>query len=351
MTLEDLCAKVRKWDSQNTGSAEADSHFETILNQLYYHAAREWRVFLPAEHPDFNSSYMDRLASWIGNLSDEADQKSLLEYSLYISFFSHDDFIALYCTAMEREIKGWVASQIGASLEPNGWHKLNLKVNEEIHRHTWFCPVTDSMDINEFYKVNHLKGVGHRPGFATLQMLAEKAAVPDSLLVTNIIHYMENPSLNPKRPLPKLHRLVLLEDIVGSGAQCIEAVKWAVANIAKPILFVPLILCPNGADALQGEAKLSKGRLSVQPIISIRRGDLLGPERKGYQGWPITETIENLANRCAHRASSDMETFGYKNTGCSVATFSNTPNNTLPLVHNKPRNGAWSPLFPRVYRD
>ncbi|MEN8263271.1 MAG: hypothetical protein ABFR82_07395 [Nitrospirota bacterium] len=351
MTLEELRSKVRKWDFQTTGSGHEPSHYSSILSQLDYHAAREWRVYLPAEHPDFNPSYMERLAGWIGNLTDEAEQKLLLEYSLYISFFSHEDFVALYRTAFNREIKQWVASQVNARLEPNGGQDFHELVYRKIHNQSWFCPVTDSMDINEFYKVNHLKGIGHRPGFATLQMLAERAATPDPLLVRNVIHYMANPSLNPQKPLPPLERLVLLEDIVGSGSQCLAAVRWAVANLGIPILFVPLILCPNGVEALRTEEQQSNGRLTVRPVIELHRRELLGPQRQGEQGWPITEEVEKLAIRYAARASVGINTFGFSDTGCSLSTFSNTPDNTLPIVHNKPRTGDWEPLFPRVYRD
>jgi len=117
MTLEELRAKVREWDAKNTGGQVATSYFQTILNELDYHATREWRVYLPAQHPDFNASYMERLASWIGNLADEDDQKLFLEYALHISFFSHDDFVALYRTALDREVTRWIACQIGLSIQ------------------------------------------------------------------------------------------------------------------------------------------------------------------------------------------------------------------------------------------
>jgi hypothetical protein len=348
MTLEQLRAKVREWDFRNTGVLGDAARYGTILAQLDYHAANEWRVYLPAEHPDFNASYMERLAQWIGNLTDEADQKLLLEYAEYISFFSHDDFIALYRTAFDREITRWVVDQVGAKLGLNGFNNFQDIVRRQLHDQTWFCPVTDSMDINEFYKVNHLTGIGHRPGFAALQMLAERPGNPNQQLVHDLTCYMRNPGGNALLPL---ERLVLLEDIVGSGTQCLHAVRWAVANLGKPVLFVPLILCPNGVDALRAEELKSNGRLTVRPVIELRRGDLLGPERQGNQGWPITESVEKLAARCANRSSAGMSTFGYKDTGCSLATFSNTPDNTLPIVHNKPSSGGWQPLFPRVYRD
>lgn len=350
MTLEDLNNKVRDWDFQYTGST-AKSKYSLILDQLYYHARKELRVFLPAEHSDFNPSYMERLAAWVGNVTTDADQKLLLEYALFISFFSHEDFAALYRSAMNREISRWVASEISARLVQGGAQAFHDVVDRQINQQTWFCPITDSMDINEFYKVNHLKGMAHRPGFATLQMLAEMPGNPDPEIANNVVAYMANPSLDPARPALSLERVVLLEDIVGSGTQCLSAIRWAVANLHKPILFIPLILCPNGVTALRHEEQLSGGRLTVRPVIELRRGDLLGPERQGEDGWPITVDLENLATRTALRAAPKMDMFGFQNTGCSVVTFSNTPDNTLPIVHHKATAGDWEPLFPRIYRD
>lgn len=354
MTLEELQAKVRAWDLQHSGDAAAKSKYGIILDQLFYHGSKEWRVFLPAEHPDFNPSYMERLAAWIGNVNSDDDQKLLLEYALLISFFSHDDFAALYRTAMDREISRWVATQVNARLENSRGDSFDELVRREISLHTWFCPITDSMDINEFYKINHLAGVGHRPGFASQQMIAEKQTNPNPQLNDDWLRYMANPSsdpLDPTRRRPPLNRIVLLEDIVGSASQCIDAINWAVRCLGKPVLFVPLILCPNGVDALRAEEKRWNGRLIVRPVIELRRSDLLGPERQGHQGWSITESLEKLAVQYAGRASAYMDTFGYKGTGCSIVTFANTPDNTLPLVHNKPKNGDWAPLFPRIFRD
>ena len=352
MTVEELRTLVRKWDFEMTGDASAKSEYGFILDQLDYHATKEWRVYLPAENPVFNPSYIERLAAWIGNVTVEADQKLLLKYAARISFFSHDDFAALYRTAMDREISRWVASQIPARLEPHGWQSFHELIEREIHRHTWFCPITDSMDINEFYKVNHLKGVGHRPGFATLEMLATKAGNPNGQLAENVRHYMANASVNQfNQPVP-LERIVLLEDIVGSGSQCLDAVRWAVTNLGKPVLFVPLILCPNGVQALRDEEALSGGMLTVRPVIELRRNDLLGPERRGEPGWPIADDVEDLARRTVvDLGIHPSNAFGYRETGCSLTTFANTPDNTLPIVHYKPAAGAWEPLFPRVFRD
>lgn len=352
MTLEELRAKVREWDLKNT-AAHDTAYYGALLDQLDYHAAREWRVYLPvADHPEFSPKYMERLAAWIGNLPDEDDQKLLLEYALHISFFSHEDFIALYSTALNREVTRWITSLFGTRLEPHGGQALHDLAHRQIHHHTWFCPITDSMDINEFHKVNRLEGVGHRPCFASLQMMSEHLANPNPQIAADWIRYMANPHPRPEHgTFPPLEQIVLLEDVVGSGSQCIKAVRWAVEKLGKPVLFIPLILCPNGVEALRQLEQHLGGRLSVRPVIELRRSDILGPERQGQRGWAISDKVEVLANRCAPRASVNMDTFGYRNTGCSLALFSNTPDNTLPIIHHTPPTGGWTPLFPRVHRD
>jgi hypothetical protein len=349
VTLEELREKVRQWDSKYTGPI-AEAKYGRILSQLEYHAEKDWRVYLPTEHSDFNPSYMERLASWVGNISDESEQQLLLEYALFISFFSHDDFTALYRTAIDREVTRWIATQAGVRLENRNGDAFDNEVHKQIHKHTWFCPITDSMDINEFYKVNHLQGVGHRPTFSTLQMLAEGLATPDPSIATNVTHYMANPNLNTVDPSPPLQRIVLLEDIVGSGDQCFPAVQWAVKNLGKPVLFIPIIVCPKGADALRLEAQRSNGILTVSPVIEVGHSDLLGPERNGNPGWDRAVEMEALATSCMRKFMFQYPAFGFEDTGCSLVTFSNTPDNTLPVVHNKTQTG-WAPLFPRVYRD
>ncbi len=349
MRIEDLRNKVRIWDlSNDEGAAVATAKYSFILNQIEHYAARDWKVYLPSEYSEFNPNYLERLARWVGNLSSDVDQQLLLEYAAFISFFGHDDFSALYRTAFNGEILRWIAQQVGATFDPGGPDEFAQIVRYQADHKTWFCPVTDSMDINEFCKVNHLQGVGHRPAFAPLQTLAEEAGNPNVEIMENLKHYMARP--NPEHAT-ELERLVLLEDIVGSSTQCIKALRWAVQGLGKHVLFVPLILCPNGVQALRDEEKKWNGRLAVRPVVQLHRRDLLGPERQSHAGFPRAEAMEDLARRCSAGVLARLDPFGYKKTGCSIATFANTPDNTLPVVHHKPRNGGWEPLFPRVFRD
>ena len=147
MTVNELREKVRKWDAENLNNeAVANAKYTSILAQIEFHAVNEWKNYVPTEHSDYKSNYMERLAGWIGNVTPEEEQKLLLEYALQISYFSHNDFISLYHTALNREVFHWMASEVGARLDSQGGQGFHEQVFKEIHGHTWFCPITDSMD-------------------------------------------------------------------------------------------------------------------------------------------------------------------------------------------------------------
>lgn len=322
-----------------------------IMDRLDYYGRTEWRRYLPAEHPDYDADYLNRLARWIGNLEDsEEDQQLLLEYALHVTFFNHDDLCALYRSAFNGIIARWVIQEAGLRLEGKAIKAFSAELHEQTHRRTWYCPVTDSMDINEFYHANHIEGIRHRPGFSTLAMLAPQAEPQQSELVKNLRSHMANPS--PKLAAPPLERLVLLEDFVGSGTQALNAVRWAATALDVPILFVPLVICPLGVTTLTVLRDGGFPNLTIEPIVALRQADLLGPQCGGTTGWDISAKMEKLARRIHKQVSgkTSLEKFGFKDTGCSFVTYSNTPNNTLPLVHHHPKEGAWQPLFPRSSR-
>lgn len=335
MTLAELRNKISTWDLSGHAGPKAASKYSAIMNQMDFNAKGEWGNYTPAEHKDSCSDLMERLACWVGSAVKEDDQRLLLEYATYISYFSLADFTALYQTAMQREVMRWVAQNIKARLIGMSFQDFHQLVCKEAYNHTWFCPVTTSMIINQFYKVNLIEGKPDRPHFYTLSKM------PNSEIWTR--DQLRNHNLR---------HLVLLEDMVGSGTQCANAIQWALNNLSVSILFIPLILCPNGEEKFNTLASNSCGRLSVRPVIRLQRSDLLGSsERQGADGWPIAEKLEEFINHHSPKLFPRCEPFGYKNTGCSVVMFSNTPDNTPPIVHRTSTSPDWQPLFPRVSRD
>lgn len=352
MTLGELYDKVQAWDSSGLSGAKADSKYHEIMSKLEFFAKGEWRKYYPAEEPDFSSNYMERLAHWVGNADKEADQRLLLEYATYISFFSHDDIMALYKTAMQREIMAWILQSIVKSPVKGDISEIKEILDLEVGKHTWYCPVSDSMQINQFYKVNRISGVRSRPVFMEIyDLFVKKSTDKGNMVKEGLLKYMKDPG----KGCPSFKRLVLLEDVVGSGSQCIEIIKWTLDNLKVPLLFIPLIICPKGVKELQkleSDPKYEK-QFSVRPVIQLKPQDLLGPGRKKEPAWPISENLEAFIElrKDIKWKEKYLKPYGFSNTGGSFTTVYNTPNNTIPIIHGESERKDWSPLFPRVTRD
>lgn len=355
MTEAALQQLVKGWDLHNPDdSVGAASRFGGILARLEWFGATEWTEYVPADNPQHTARYMTRLAEWVGNVEADADRKLLLEYALHVAFFSHKDLRALYRTAFSGTITRWVIEQEKLSLDDAAFQ---TRLAEELHQRTWYCPVTDSMDINEFYHANHIVGVSHRPGFALLKMLDEpvkgEGSATRSRLMRNLDRYVNDP--NPDSSALPLKRLVLLEDFVGSGNQSCKALEWAAKNLKLPILFVPLVVCAPGVATLDGIA----AKVRISPLLTLGERDLLGPNRNGAVGIPNAERIEALARETFEQVAGGPHAdariaphtaFGFRQTGSSFVSYSNTPNNTVPMIHHEPASGGWRPLFPRSAR-
>lgn len=346
MKPKQLLEAIGEWDAT---SAEEDptatSKYSEILKRLQFLGEGEWANYLPVNNPRFSKTFLTRLAAWIGNVSGPSDQKLLLEFAEKISFFSHEDFQALYLSAFNGPITRWVIQTAKLRLDSPGFSE---QLNTELHDHTWYCPITDSMGINEFYHVNHISGVEHRPYFATLAMLDPTTVESDSETLKKLRHFMSNPDRGCTTR--QLRRLVLLEDFVGSGTQMKAAVEWAVSKLKIQTLVVPLIICAPGRGALDALTAKYKDFVSSSPVVHVGENELFGPKSKGLNLWPRYSEMVALAKRLSKKAVMG-QAFGYKKTGCSVVTYSNTPNNSLPLIHQyRPGAGTWRPLFPRSSR-
>lgn len=354
MTEAALQQLVKGWDLHNPDdSVGAASRFDDILARLEWFGATEWAEYVPADNPQHTARYMTRLAEWVGNVEADEDRKLLLEYALHVAFFSHKDLRALYRTAFSGTITRWVIEQEKLSLDDAAFQ---TRLAEELHQRTWYCPVTDSMKITEFYHANLISGIPYRADFAALKDLDERApkrGEKATEIVAALKNFAANP--NPRVSAPPLKRLVLLEDFVGSATQSCGAVEWAAKNLDLPILFVPLVVCAPGVAKL-GEIA---AKVRISPLLQLGERDLLGPNRNGAVGIPNAERIEALARETFEQVAGGPHAdariaphtaFGFRQTGSSFVSYSNTPNNTLPMIHHEPASGGWRPLFPRSAR-
>src|ERR1017187_1641220 len=96
MTPTELLKQIKEWDLQElTEEPSLTSKYESLLKRIEFFARRDWSNYLPAGHFTFDADYLERLASWIGNVPDASDRKLLLEYAVQIAFFSQNDMWAL----------------------------------------------------------------------------------------------------------------------------------------------------------------------------------------------------------------------------------------------------------------
>lgn len=233
MTEQDLRDRVSEWDSFPDTNGNTTAFYETIWQRLAWFGEKEWNEYHPTKNPPHSPHYMARLAQWVGNVSSEDDQKLLLEYAAYITFFSQDDFTALYLSAFRGPISQWVVSQSGVRLSDSA---VNETLDHELLKDTWYCPITDSLKIDDFCHSNNIHGNSRRPQFIEYWKLATHPVSPVNP-VPGILAYIAE---------KRIKRIVLLEDFAGSGGQVEDALRWALKSLKIPILFVPLIICPAG---------------------------------------------------------------------------------------------------------
>ncbi|MBN9690529.1 MAG: hypothetical protein J0M24_09840 [Verrucomicrobia bacterium] len=335
---------VKQWSLENRlpiGAApDSDETFEDILRQLDFMIEHAYSRYVPAMYSHHAPVFQDRMVAWMQNtgLSNE-DQIALFQFILRIAYFSFDDFLSLYRTAYSNQISRWVWDCAGLKMSI---HNFSEQLDNERSKHTWYASVTDSLIISEFYHANSITGIKCRPNFLTLKELGDPAQIKR--------HYT---GMNFKR-------IVLLEDFVGTGLQGLEIVKWALEHSDIPILFCPMLICPDGYKRFSDLAATTAGRLKIAPVVKLGDSVFLS---KVEASDALLNHVSALANRI-HPAVEGTCTAGGPpyaphgfhlrgdhHTGATVVMFSNTPDNTIPIVHFNSPKSNWVPVFPRVSRE
>jgi hypothetical protein len=160
-------------------------------------------------------------------------------------------------------------------------------------------------------------------------------------------------------------RVVLLEDFVATSVQTFKTVEWAVETLKLPVLFCPMIIAPEGANKyreLENSLAQTPNQGAGTPMFEFAPVFELGNDCFVYSADATPDTlfarIRALAEQIHGRNTNVQQQskegpLGYWNEdsrqkGATVVMFSNTPNNSLPLLHRE--TDQWSPLFLRVDR-
>lgn len=320
-------SKVNKW-VQNGEDKYSDINLRIIhLND---------RLFFDYE-PSLGHSpnFLKRLGDWLDNLTNEDDQKTLFELVPHIFYVGREELNVLYREAYHTVFAKWLIDQVKFEFtSPSILHDLNSEIAD-----TWFCPFTDSLRINQFYHINDIPGRhDHRPDWRSLRTFGD---------IELIKKYIRKNGIK---------RIVLLEDFIGNGTQIDKTADFVAQNLSNiPILIVPLIICPAGLEkavALQGKYS----NVEISPVISMPENCFVH-EIMDKNEDDFFKKINAIANKTYEQVADSAVIddkidpygpFGWRRTGGIIVMHTNTPNNTLPLIHNK--SGTWNPLFKRHKR-
>ena len=277
--------------------------------------------------PNRYESFDDRVVTWLRNLSDENDQKSFFRLLRHLFFVGKQQFDSLCRAAYHDQATRWVIDLSGANITDP---QLGATIDNMLSR-TWFCPITDSMRINAFLKLNDLPGHDHRPDWRSLMEFGDPVLIQQYVAKEGIQH------------------LVMLEDFVGGGSQIKDTVEWAARTLpAIPILVIPLVCCPRGVTT---GAAISQQypNVTFAPTLTLRP-QLFLCETPRADEPEIFARVREIILRIQPRLDAwQQQPFGFDRTGALIALYSNCPDNTLPIVHH--RGTQWAPLFSRVRRS
>ena len=305
--------------------SDVEGNLLTIYESLDFFSRKLYDDYEPSQFTRF----LDRLYLWLTNVEDDIDRKVLFQLLSRLFFVGRREFEALCRAAYHGDISRWTIDHVGIDItSPDAVDHL-----EKENATTWFCPITDSMRINAFLKVNSLAGHKFQPDWASLAKFGDAKKIRE---------YVNSNGIK---------RLVLLEDFVGTGTQMRSAVRYAAQNLYElPVLCCPLILCPRGMDVAI-ELEEVHQNLSIRPVLTLPESSFVKPAPQPDEE-AIYALVRNLTLKVASRFSDECqgdEAFGFNETGALVVMYSNCPNNTLPIVHNN-NSEAWRPLFPRLKR-
>lgn len=337
---ETLAETVGRWDLEGFVTTSGE-FYNQIHERITFLRKLHFDQYIPTLGADQVTDFEMRLETWLGNIDAEDDQRTLIEAVPEIVFFGREEFTKLYQAALRGPVTRWVIELAGLDFYAADF---DARLVEEIHRHTWFCSVSDSMQISDFCHANHLGGIDYRPDLRTLSKFGD---------FTKVLRFMHDPRNGAGGAWP-LRRVVILEDFIGTGTQLegAQPIVQELLNQGIPVLLVPLLICPEGnrrVEALFGRHPLFRS----EPVLSLNSELFITATPPPSK--PFAQRLSELAIRSYPRVIGNNAAtprpytpFGFLRTGAMVVMYSNTPANTLPLIQHS--SNTWQPLFPRSAR-
>ncbi len=323
-----LTDKVIEWDSDISGKPFSYPTYSFIYDVINYKEKYFFNGFSPTSGSD-HLGFSERLEEWINNVDSEKEQKALFEFVLNIHFITHEDMKALFSSAYSGPIKRWLIDNKNIKFDCN----LDANLETQLKSKTWYTSLTD-MNLGDFYRVNHIQGIDVRPDFKTLVNLGDPRIIES--------YIKEN----------GFEQIVMIEDFIGSGATFAGIVSKLASFLTNiPILFTPQIICTDGLDYIKNCLKSYK-YWQIDPVLVVNKNDCIHPDLD-ISNHRFKQTIIEIARNFSMQFESDSDLdnwiYGFGKTGSLIVLYSNTPDNTMPIIWRKTEN--WNALFIRSSRE
>lgn len=316
--------KVHQWNNAELR--------ETNL-KLAHLEERIYSTYEPSQPPE--QGFWKRLERWLENVApDESVEKVLFNSIPEFFYLGPKEFEELYRLAYNRQIARWLIEETNLMVDADDIDNTLI----DAVRETWFCPISDSMRINSFFHVNQIPAThDYRPDWRSMYKFGDEQHIRDYCTSHNI------------------KRIVLLEDFVGGGSQMDDAVRYAAKfSNSFSVLVIPLVICPRGLLTIKSIE--NDCDVTFSPVLALDENSFL-PKAFTPNEKPLITDLRKLVIDKYLTVSDGQPPapgmkpygpFGYYDTGGMIVMYTNTPDNTIPIIHWK--SGTWNPLFPRHSR-
>jgi hypothetical protein len=282
------------------------------------------------------------LLNWLKNADSIRDKFLLLNSLSFFTFFNSEQCDSLYFEALQGPILKWLIEIKSLNILDEN---INDILNESIES-TFLSVATDSTNIST---IRHIWDV---PIYHT-KTWNSYINIDDKEIDKNIKIESCKKDLRDWG----YEQIVVLEDFVGSGDQSKDVIDFLGKFYEWKILFIPLIICPQGDKAISEQLRIKQyDHISYEPISKLPWELILDEDRPADSNNPpklLTDRREYAKKIYQKVAGIDIVNppwyLGYRNMGSLFAKYTNCPDSTLPLYHDK-ENGNWTPLFPRSAR-
>lgn len=303
--------------------AEGDDDMLLIADRIDHLSQKLFQDYEPAIGP--KPKFEQRLTSWIENVKRDKEKKTLFRLIPNLFYVGKNEFDVLYRIAFNTISVRWLVDLKKIPFNSN----LNGILESEISK-TWYCPITDSMRINQFYHLNGLSGADKRPEWRSLSFFGSK---------DKITEYIEKKNLK---------QIVLLEDFVGSGNQMKKPIEFAAETFPNvSFLIIPIVMCPHALDVVD-QLKNKYANITVNPALVLGSDEFVRKDRNGNRAF--FKEVYDIAKDNHKRMKSNgfnVPFLGFRHIGGLVVLHTNTPNNSLPIIWSE---SNWNPLFNRHIR-